>query len=56
VRRKFVHEKYADLVEALYGEAERVPVRAVFKYQDGSEQVVETEVRIHDVVREREAV
>jgi len=49
VRRKFVHEKYADLVEALYGQVDRVPVRAVFKYQDGSEQAVETEVRIHDL-------
>lgn len=49
VRRKFVFEKYRDLVEAMYRGASRVPVRAVFKYQDGSEQVVETEVPVYDL-------
>ncbi|HFB39235.1 MAG TPA: long-chain fatty acid--CoA ligase, partial [Oceanithermus sp.] len=49
VRRKFVHEKYADLVEAMYEGKEKTRVRAVFKYQDGSVQEVETEVRIHDL-------
>ncbi len=49
VRRKFVFEKYRDLVEAMYQGKTRVPVKAVFKYQDGSVQEVETEVPIHDL-------
>ncbi len=55
VRRKFVHEKYKDLVEALYSDKKRVSLKAVFKYQDGSVQEVETEVEILEVPRAEKA-
>ncbi|WP_456480949.1 AMP-binding protein [Oceanithermus sp.] len=49
VRRKFVAERYHDLVEALYSDASEVDVRAEFKYQDGSVQHVEARVRVIDL-------
>ncbi|WP_456476796.1 AMP-binding protein [Oceanithermus sp.] len=49
VRRKFVAERYHDLVEALYGDVDEVDVRAEFKYQDGSVQHVEARVRVIDL-------
>ncbi|WP_291429695.1 AMP-binding protein [Deinococcus sp.] len=44
VRRKLINEKYAPIVQALYDGSERVSVEAVFKYQDGQEQRVRTDV------------
>ncbi len=52
VRRKFVAERYRDLVDALYGEATDVLVRTEFKYQDGSVQRVEANVRVVDLTDE----
>lgn len=47
VRRKVIREKYADIVNALYDGSERVHVQATFKYQDGQQQQVETDVIVH---------
>ncbi|WP_457634038.1 AMP-binding protein [Oceanithermus desulfurans] len=49
VRRKFVAERYHDLVEALYGDRDEVLVKTEFKYQDGSVQRVEANVRVIDL-------
>ena len=49
VRRKFVAERYHDLVEALYGDADEALVKTEFKYQDGSVQHVEAKVRVIDL-------
>jgi len=35
VRRKFVVERYKDLIEALYGDKEELEVEADIRYQDG---------------------
>ena len=50
VRRRVIAERYADLIEALYGgRPDRVSVRATITYQDGTTAVVETAVRVEEV-------
>ncbi len=50
VRRRVIADRYADLIEAVYGgRADRVPVRATITYQDGTTAVVETAVRVEEV-------
>jgi len=50
VRRRVIGERYADLIEAIYGGgADRVPVRATITYQDGTTAVVDTAVRVQEV-------
>ncbi|SEJ32334.1 long-chain acyl-CoA synthetase [Deinococcus reticulitermitis] len=55
VRRKVVGEKYAPLVEALYDGSRVRDVEAVFKYQDGQEQRVRTQVAVHAVPGESQS-
>jgi long-chain acyl-CoA synthetase len=51
VRRRVISDRYADLIEAMYGGGlDRVPVRATITYQDGTTAVVETAVRVEEVV------
>lgn len=49
VRRKFVAQRYRDLVEALYSDTDEVMVESEFKYQDGSVQRVQARVRVLDL-------
>jgi len=49
VRRGFISQKYADVVEGLYGEEGKVSVEARVRYRDGREEVVKTEVRVEDM-------
>ena len=50
IRRRVIAERYADLIEAMYGERrDRVPVRTTITYQDGTTAVVETAVRVEEV-------
>jgi long-chain acyl-CoA synthetase len=51
VRRGFVAEKYASLIEALYGEGDSVKVQAQVTYEDGRTATVRADVRIRDVAR-----
>ena len=46
LRRGFLVERYADIIEAMYNGAEHIQVRAQVKYQDGSEGFIETSLRI----------
>jgi long-chain acyl-CoA synthetase len=46
LRRGFLYDRYGDIVEAMYNGQESIHVRATVSYQDGSEGVIETEVRI----------
>lgn len=55
VRRKVIGEKYAPLVEALYDGSRVRDVEAVFKYQDGQEQRVRTQVTVHPVPGESQS-
>lgn len=49
LRRGFLYERYSDMIEAMYTDADTVKVRAPVRYQDGREGFIETEVRIMSV-------
>ncbi len=49
VRRRFIEQKYKDLVEALYEGRERVDVQAKVKYRDGREAIVKASVKIENM-------
>ena len=49
VRRSFVEERYAQLVEALYGDKERLQVASDVRYRDGKGFRMETKVQIRTV-------
>lgn len=55
VKRKAIREKYGDIVSALYDGSDKVRVQAIFKYQDGQQQQVETDVVVHRVPGEGQA-
>ncbi len=48
VRRKFVAEKYANLIEALYTEKKSVEVDANFTYEDGRTTTMRATLKIRD--------
>jgi long-chain acyl-CoA synthetase len=52
VRRRFVAEKYATLVEALYGSDDRVTVETQVLFEDGRSGTLKAELLIHDVAPE----
>jgi long-chain acyl-CoA synthetase len=49
VRRRFIAERYAELVEALYGDGDRLDVETEIAYQDGRTATVRHELRIETV-------
>jgi len=49
VRRKFVEERYKDLIEALYGDREALEVEADIRYRDGKGFRMKTLVRVKQV-------
>jgi long-chain acyl-CoA synthetase len=49
VRRKFVIERYMDLIEALYGDDEEIDIEADIKYQDGTGYRMKTRVMVKQV-------
>jgi len=49
VRRKFVAERYKDLIDALYGDQEKLTVEADIRYQDGKGFRMKTTVRVKQV-------
>ncbi|GMQ77997.1 MAG: long-chain fatty acid--CoA ligase [Anaerolineae bacterium] len=49
LRRGFLYERYGEIVEAMYGEGNSVHIQAPVRYRDGSEGVIETDVRITSV-------
>jgi len=49
VRRKFVSERYKDLIDALYGDQEELHVEADIRYQDGKGFRMKTFVRVKQV-------
>jgi long-chain acyl-CoA synthetase len=46
LRRGFLAERYADIIEAMYAGNDSIAVHAPIKYQDGREGFIETNVRI----------
>jgi long-chain acyl-CoA synthetase len=46
VRRSFVEEKYADIINALYEDTDSVHINARIRLQDGRERTIETDMRL----------
>ncbi len=49
VRRDFISEKYAPLVDALYGGADHCHIETQVKFEDGRSGVIRADVKIRDV-------
>jgi long-chain acyl-CoA synthetase len=49
VRRRFVAEKYATLVEALYGADDRVTIETQVVFEDGRSGTLKAELLLRDV-------
>jgi len=49
LRRRFITEKYAVLIDALYSDTDHVTVEAKVTYEDGRTGMVRADVRIRDV-------
>jgi long-chain acyl-CoA synthetase len=52
VRRSVINEKYADIIEAIYGGKPDIPVDTVIRFQDGTTQRIRTTLKVVDLVRE----
>jgi long-chain acyl-CoA synthetase len=48
VRRGFIAQKYATLIDALYSDSDHVQVEALVTYEDGRTGTVRAEVKIRD--------
>ena len=49
VRRRFVAEKYAPVIDALYGGRDEVELTTAITYEDGRQATIQSRVRIEDV-------
>jgi long-chain acyl-CoA synthetase len=49
LRREFMEEKYKDLIHAMYGNLEEVPIQANVTYRDGRKGTVSTTIRVRTV-------
>jgi long-chain acyl-CoA synthetase len=49
VRRGVIHEKYADIIEAIYGGRNEIPVDTVIRFQDGTTQRIRTTLQVVDL-------
>lgn len=49
LRRKFMEEKYANIIEAIYRGEQTVPVEASVTYRDGRTGVTQTVIKIRSV-------
>jgi long-chain acyl-CoA synthetase len=46
LRRGFLFERYLDIIEAMYSDQKNIRVKAPVQYQDGREEIIETDIRI----------
>jgi long-chain acyl-CoA synthetase len=49
LRRAFLEDRYAKLVEAIYGGADKIDLEIAVTYQDGRQGMLRAEVRVSDV-------
>ncbi len=49
VRRRFITEKYAPVIEALYADGDEVELQTSVTYEDGRQSVIQSRVRIETV-------
>jgi len=52
VRRGVINEKYADIINAIYRGARKIPVDTVIRFQDGTTQRVRTSLAVVDLDRD----
>ncbi len=50
VRRGFVDQKYADIIEGIYAGKSQIPVDAVIKYQDGKTSQLKSTIIVRDLI------
>jgi long-chain acyl-CoA synthetase len=51
VRRKFVAEKYAPVIEAFYNGGKQVQVTMEITFEDGRKSSITSDIAIHDIGR-----
>ncbi|BAM88441.1 putative long-chain-fatty-acid-CoA ligase [Bradyrhizobium oligotrophicum S58] len=49
VRRSVINEKYADIINGIYGGKPAIPVDAVIRFQDGTTQRIRTTLKVVDL-------
>ena len=49
VRRSVINEKYADIIDGIYGGASNIPVDTVIRFQDGTTQRIRTTLAVVDL-------
>jgi long-chain acyl-CoA synthetase len=49
IRRKFVEERYAEVVEGLYAGGLEIPIEATIKYQDGRQATIRTRLAVREL-------
>jgi len=49
VRRRYVADKYATVIDALYGGATEAELSTSITYEDGRQATIQSRVRIEDV-------
>jgi long-chain acyl-CoA synthetase len=52
VRRSVINEKYADIIDGIYGGARDIPVDTVIRFQDGTTQRIRTALLVIDLARD----
>ncbi len=56
IRRQFVAQKYAAVIDGLYSDQQIIDVKGTIRYQDGREAVIETQMAIIDTSQKEEEV
>ncbi|MEH2483613.1 long-chain acyl-CoA synthetase [Nitrobacteraceae bacterium AZCC 2146] len=52
VRRSVINEKYADIIDGIYGGARDIPVDTIIRFQDGTTQRIRTTLLVIDLARD----
>jgi long-chain acyl-CoA synthetase len=52
VRRSVISEKYAAIIDDIYGGASAIPIDTVIRFQDGTTQRIRTTLKVVDLVRD----
>ncbi|MGM4997246.1 long-chain fatty acid--CoA ligase [Tardiphaga sp. 538_B7_N1_4] len=52
VRRSVINEKYADIIDGIYGGARDIPVDTTIRFQDGTSQRIRTGLVVVDMARD----
>ena len=52
VRRSVINEKYASIIDAIYGGERNIPIDTVIRFQDGTTQRIRTTLAVVDLARD----